>query len=244
MMEAAGPVPSVDGILAEAAAVKQSSEALRLIRITDLVGKSRAFGLTIDDRIFAAAGLSAPEYWQRKLAEPMDAIQFARLLLIHLFDRDCEPEIVMSRLRATLQLAYDSGEDWLSVRPAGVATPGAYDLDKSMVRNARRGVEWMLSLPTRRDLIPKSLSDFIEAPPPRAGQPPMQYSKARLEAWYVRRVQSWPGDKQPPSRDSDWHDARTEFAGVSQDVIQELRSKHAPATWRARGRRRQTKTAT
>jgi hypothetical protein len=73
----------------------------------------------------------------------------------------------------------------------------------------------------------------------RQGQPPTRsHSKAKLTDWYRQRVMNWPASEVPPSRDADWHAARTDgFPTVPRDAIRDLRKRFAPPAWSKKGAR-------
>lgn len=69
--------------------------------------------------------------------------------------------------------------------------------------------------------------------PELAAQP--QYSEAQARRWYLARIEKWPQDQLPPSRDSDRSAARK--MGYPVSLVDELRKDLAPLTWKRRGRR-------
>jgi len=140
-------------------------ERVRFERVTTKVGSRRSFGLPVDDNFFREEGYrGAAEYWAAAMSQPMKASSFAHLLSVHLmdpierageFDRRTK---VHQNLDSALRSAAGTGAPWFIKD----AVAGADDLDRAMVR-PRAAAEWLLSLPTRRDLVPPGLRAFIEA---------------------------------------------------------------------------------
>ena len=63
------------------------------------------------------------------------------------------------------------------------------------------------------------------------------FSAGKAERAYVERVENWPADAPPPSRDDDIIWLNAEF-GASQSFARKMRNTHAPEEWRLRGRRK------
>lgn len=64
-----------------------------------------------------------------------------------------------------------------------------------------------------------------------------RFSRAEAEAAYQKRVENWPDDETPPSRDDDVIWLKAEF-GASRDFARKMRNEHAPEGWRSHGRRK------
>jgi hypothetical protein len=80
---------------------------------------------------------------------------------------------------------------------------------------------------------PEENGDITGPAPHRKG-----FSKKALEDWYKDRVKTWPTSNRQPSEADDWAAAKQEVsAGITRDAIRKVRVKHAPAEWRAHGRR-------
>jgi hypothetical protein len=74
-------------ILQEALKLVSSSERVRSIMITSLIGQARSEGFDCEEEICKAADYkNAGEYWQVKISEPMKALSFAIVLAKHLLD--------------------------------------------------------------------------------------------------------------------------------------------------------------
>jgi len=67
--------------------------------------------------------------------------------------------------------------------------------------------------------------------------PPPRFSPAAAEVAYKKRVEGWPQDEPPPSRDEDAAWFKAEF-GTSRTFARDMRNKHAPEEWRSHGRRK------
>ncbi len=79
---------------------------------------------------------------------------------------------------------------------------------------------------------------FGKAAQSRAQPRPRTYSKAALKAWYRQRVEQWPADKTPPSREQDWQAAKEQgFPNVPRKAVRELRNELAPSAWSQKGGR-------
>ena len=63
------------------------------------------------------------------------------------------------------------------------------------------------------------------------------FSPSKAEREYKSRVENWPADKPPPSREDDESWLKEEF-GVPRDKAREIRKEHAPEKWRSHGRRK------
>jgi hypothetical protein len=68
-------------------------------------------------------------------------------------------------------------------------------------------------------------------------------SKAEVTRWYRDRIDTWPKDKDPPSREEDEAAARDQFPGITVEGVRQARKDLAPGSWRARGRRKSKKPA-
>jgi hypothetical protein len=64
------------------------------------------------------------------------------------------------------------------------------------------------------------------------------YAQAPLREWYTSRVNAWPSEKTPPSREEDVADARTAGFAVAERKIHALRKEIAPTHWTQKGRRK------
>ena len=62
---------------------------------------------------------------------------------------------------------------------------------------------------------------------------------AQLQKWYETHVRDWPQGEKHPSESDDWKAAKAAFPmnHVTRDRIRALRGEHAPAEWKASGRR-------
>jgi hypothetical protein len=60
-------------------------------------------------------------------------------------------------------------------------------------------------------------------------------ARADLNRWFKARVDEWPEDQDPPSRDADLIAAREKFPGVSPLWVREARRDLAPEKWKKKG---------
>ena len=84
-------------------------------------------------------------------------------------------------------------------------------------------------------------SDVEKAPDLASARskPAKKVSRAKLTAWYKKRVAKWSQNVRHPSEKQDWEDAKKQgFPEVTRDAVRELRSAYAPAHWTAKGRRK------
>ena len=68
--------------------------------------------------------------------------------------------------------------------------------------------------------------------------PKRRFSEAAVRKWYINRVENWPVDETPPSREEDVAAAKSEFEGVTHSCIRKQRNKYAPPSWTAQGKRK------
>jgi hypothetical protein len=66
-------------------------------------------------------------------------------------------------------------------------------------------------------------------------------SEAEFRRWYQNRVDTWPEDKDSPSREEDEVAARDQFPGITVPRVRQARKELAPERWQARGRRKSKK---
>jgi hypothetical protein len=172
-------------ILAQASAVANSPEMVRLNIVTSLIGMSRSFWRGTDEEIFAAAGYrDANEYWHVAVSEPMKATEFAHLPAQHLLDpteqiNPFDPRtMVRIRIDSSLRLALKTGESWFIKDPLP-SEGGTGDLQALML-HPRAAAIWLLSRPKRRDLVPSGLKAFLERSE-RPGERDQQTRRWRAE---------------------------------------------------------------
>ena len=168
MIEVPRPMSSqAPHILAQAAGLANSPEAIRHTSVTFLIGKSRGEGFEIEEEICKAAGYrDADEYWHVATSEPMKALSFAHLLSVHLIDpteRLSEFDrrsLVLQRIESSLQFAFKTGEIWFIKDPLPSDGGGTGDL-KALMLHPRAAAEWLLNRPKRKDLVPPGLKAFL-----------------------------------------------------------------------------------
>lgn len=80
------------------------------------------------------------------------------------------------------------------------------------------------------------LSDLASPSPVERGAPSKRFSKASVREWYQARVENWPPDLTPPSREDDERDGNE--AGFVRDAVRDARRNYAPSHWQQAGRRK------
>ena len=68
-----------------------------------------------------------------------------------------------------------------------------------------------------------------------------RYPPEKVEAWYLRRVESRKQEGFTPSRDDDLRDARAAFPNINREQVRDARSRLAPYDWKKAGSRRKAK---
>lgn len=72
----------------------------------------------------------------------------------------------------------------------------------------------------------------------RRARAPGRFSPREVEEWYRQRVENWPPDSPPPSREDDEAAAREALGtGVTREAVRRARRLLAPQSWRTQGRR-------
>jgi hypothetical protein len=200
---------SAPDLVEKAKTYRYAGELVRFEMVTGLIANSRSFWRGNEEEIIEAAGYeNVNEYWHVALSEPMTAAKFVNLLARNLIDPRSAQANYWRRVHITnaLELARKTSQAWLFQIPHVTAVyevneepgePPANDNPATVIAemwmlHPRSAVEWFLSLPKRRNLIPPALRDFVESkqqvkPQQRLTKerPPARVSSAELKAFML-----------------------------------------------------------
>jgi hypothetical protein len=169
-----------------ARALSKEPEIFRCTLLTSLICEAIPFGAAAEAEFFDAAydDPTGRDYWDAHLSEPMPVPKFANLLAVHLPTGADQLDSARAAVMLALRDAAEAGERWFigDIRP--LLTFGHHDKNLLAAIDAkvrpRAAVDWLLSKPKRRNLVPGSLRNFIE-------HKAITSTKARSLSWPAAR---------------------------------------------------------
>jgi hypothetical protein len=153
-----------------------------------------AFGVRAEAEIFGIVygDRQGREYWGAQLSEPIGMHSLAHVLAVHVAKTAEQLEMARIAIFCAFRNAATAGEDWIigDTSPLLAMEDGQTDFSGLRKLNVepRTAVEWLLSKPKRKHLVPDSLRTFLQSSgaPVVAVRPPLTEREAkRLAARYV-----------------------------------------------------------
>ena len=156
-------------VLGRAKSLSDLPEVFRGPQVTQAICDALAVGLHSAAEIFQAAygDPGGQEYWAAYLSEPMPVYSFAYALSAHVAERADQLETARIAIIGAFHDAAEFGETWFSgdLAPLLALKRGQDNFEElaELKVHPRAAVEWLLSKPRRRYLIPESLRTFLES---------------------------------------------------------------------------------
>jgi len=154
--------------LDRAKALSNLPDVFRCRQVTQLICDGLAFGVRAEAEIFQAVygDSSGRKYWGAHLSEPIGAYSLAHILSVHVAESAQQLESARIAITRAFRDAAAAGEYWFvgNTRPLLAVKDGQSNfegLGKVKV-HPRAAVEWLLSKPKRKHLVPGSLRIFLE----------------------------------------------------------------------------------
>jgi hypothetical protein len=181
-----------------AKALSKVAEVFRCQQVTLLICDTVAFGVRAEAEILQAAygERSGLKYWEARLSEPMPVYSFAYVLSAHVAEKVEQLETARIAIIRALRDAAEAGECWfigdislLLTIEDGQTNFG--NLGKVKV-HPRAAIDWLLSKPKRKHLVPDSLRRFLQfREEPTAARRPITEKKAEhFVASYINGEQA------------------------------------------------------
>jgi hypothetical protein len=167
--------------LVRAKAMPELPEVFRCKQVTQLLCDMLALGVRDEAEIFQTV-YGAPggrEYWGAHLSEPIRVYTLAHILSIHVAESAQQLESARIAIMRTFRDAAAAGEDWFvgNTGPLLAVEDGQTnfaELTKLKI-HPQAAVEWLLSKPKRKHLVPESLRILLQS----GGEPANTKASAR-----------------------------------------------------------------
>ena len=166
--EQANEIALKQQFLDRAKALSNLAEVYRCQQVTLLICETVAFGVRAESEIFRAAygDPDGRKYWDAHLSEAILVYSLAYVLSAHLAEKVEQLEMVRIAIIRAFRDAAEAGERWFTGDTSPLlAIEYSHNFENlgTVKVHPRAAVEWLLSKPKRKHLVPDSLRRFLQS---------------------------------------------------------------------------------
>jgi hypothetical protein len=177
--------------LEHAKALSPLDEVFRCRQVPQLLCDMLAFGIRAEAEVFenAYGDPQGREYWGTLLSEPVRVYSFAHVLAVHVAENAEQLDMARIAIIRAFRDAAEAGEQWFvgETGPILAMKDGQTDFANLIKLKVfpRPALEWLMSKPRRRHLVPDSLRAFLEFASAVAVRPIIEMNAEHFVTRYI-----------------------------------------------------------